>query len=140
VVAAAAQSWGAGAEGDLAVVVHKSNTVENVSEAQLCKLLMGQATWSSGKPAHVLLMASGPERDGVIRIVCSMTAIEFMQHLLHGGTAPKALSSMASIKQLLATLPGAIGFLPVSEVTDSVRVVKLDGRTPGEAGYKLHLN
>ena len=140
-VAASALGWGAGAGGELAVVVHKTNTVENVSQAQLCKLLLGQASWSSGKSASVLLQASGPEREVVLRTVCSMSSIDFMQHFIKsGGTAPKSLSSSAAIRQLLITLPGAIGFLPAAEVTDAVRVVKLDGMAPGDSGYKLHLN
>lgn len=133
--------WGADPEDALAVVVNKSNTVENITQAQLCKILMGQASWSSGKQVSALLRSSGPERDTVIHTICSMNGVDFMQQVIKtGGTAPKSLSTDAAVKQLVTTLPGAIGFLHMSDVTDAVRVVKLDGAAPGDPGYKLKLN
>jgi hypothetical protein len=134
-------AWAADGEDALAVVVNKNNTVENVTQAQLCKILMGQAAWSSGKPVSALLRSSGPEREIVLHTICSMSGIDFMQTLLKsGGTAPKSLSSDAAVKQLVTTLPGAIGFLHMADVTDAVRIVKLDGAAPGDPGYKLKLN
>ena len=128
-------------EDALAVVVNKSNAVESVSQAQLCKLLMGQASWSSGKPVSVLLRASGPERELVLHTICSMSSVDFMQHLIKsGGIPPKALATDSAIKQLVTTLPGAIGFVHASEVNDAMRVVKLDGAAPGDPGYKLKMN
>jgi hypothetical protein len=139
--ALSAVAWAADPEDALAVVVHKSNNVENVTQAQLCKLLMGEASWSGGKQVNALLRSSGPEREMVLRTICAMTSIAFMQQLMKsGGTAPKALASDAAVKQLLTTLPNAIGFLHVADVTDAVRVVKLDGAAPGDPGYKLKVN
>jgi hypothetical protein len=140
-VAIPSVAWGADPEDALAVVVNKSNNVDNVTGAQLCKILMGQASWSSGKQVSALLRSSGPERDMILRAVCAMSSIDFMQHLMKsGGTAPKALASDAAVKQLVVTLPWAIGFLHLADVSDAVRVVKLDGAAPGDPGYKLKMN
>jgi hypothetical protein len=42
-------------------------------------------------------------------------------------------------QQLVAATAGAIGFMAAADVKPGVKVLKIDGRLPGEAGYKLHL-
>ena len=52
-------------------------------------------------------------------------------------STPKSLASAMAVRQLVSSLPGAIGFLRLSDINDSVKVVKLDGAGPGEPAYKL---
>jgi ABC-type phosphate transport system substrate-binding protein len=126
-------------------VVNKSNPVDNLTKAQLKRLMLGeQTTWAAGKKVSLVLRSPGqPERLGVLRSVCGMSEDDFNQHLLHAdfngdtGGAPKALSSAAAVRQLVMSIPGAIGFLRVSDVTDSVRTVSVDGVAAGQPGYKV---
>jgi phosphate transport system substrate-binding protein len=130
---------------ELAIIVNKSNPVENLTMAQLRKIVLGeQSQWSNGKQVMVLLRTPGsPEREVPLQVVCGMTENDFNQHLLHSsfngeaGAAPKSLGSAAMLRQLVTTLPGAIGIVLATDVNDSVRVVKLDGKAPGEADYVL---
>jgi|HubBroStandDraft_6_1064221.scaffolds.fasta_scaffold232320_2 phosphate transport system substrate-binding protein len=133
------------ADDDLAVVVNKTNPADNLTKAQLRKLILGeQDSWPGGKKVAVILRASGqPERVGVLRSICGMSEDEFEQHLLHAnfngetGGAPKALGSGVAVRQLVATLPGGIGFIRPEEVNDSVKVVTVDGVAAGQPGYKV---
>lgn len=132
-------------DDDLAVIVNKGNPVGNLSKAQLRKLVLGeQDSWPGGKKVNVILRAPGQaEREGVLRSVCSMSEDDFNQHLMHAnfggdtGGAPKALGSAVAVRQLVMTLPGAVGFVRVADVTDAVRVVTVDGIAAGQPGYKL---
>jgi ABC-type phosphate transport system substrate-binding protein len=133
------------ADDDLAVIVNKGNPVANLSKVQLRKLLLGeQDSWPGGKKVNVILRAPGQaERDGVLRSVCGMSEDDFNQHLMHAnfggetGGAPKALASAVAVRQLVMTLPGAVGFVRVADVTDAVRVVTVDGVGAGQPGYKV---
>jgi phosphate transport system substrate-binding protein len=133
------------ADDDLAVVVNKTNSVDNLTKAQLRKIVLGEQTsWSSGKKVSVILRSPGqPERAGVLRVVCGMTEDEFNQHLMHAdfngdnGAPPKALGSAVAVRQLVVSIPGGIGFLRSADVNDSVKVVKVDGLAAGDAGYKI---
>src|SRR5678816_182859 len=62
------------ADDDLAVVVGKTNSVDNLTKAQLRKIVLGeQSSWPGGKKVSVILRASGqPERAGVLQSVCGM--------------------------------------------------------------------
>ena len=133
------------ADDDLAVIVNKSNATDNLTKAQLRKLILGeQDSWPGGKKVSVILRAPGQgERTGVLRSVCGISEDDFEQHLLHAnfngetGGAPKALGSAVGVRQLVATLPGGIGFIRPEEVNDSVKLVTVDGVAAGQPGYKV---
>jgi phosphate transport system substrate-binding protein len=133
------------ADDDLAVVVNKSRTTDNLTKAQLRKILLGeQLTWPGGKEITVLLRTPGqPEREGVLRSVCSMSEDDFNRYLIHAnfvggsGSPPKSLGSGIAVRQLVISIPGAIGFLRLADVNDAVKVVSVDGVAPGSDGYKV---
>lgn len=133
------------ADDDLVVIVNRGNAVENLSKAQLRKIILGeQESWSGGKKVNVILRAAGqPERQGVLRSICGMSEDDFNQHLMHAnftgdtGGAPKALSSAVAVRQLVSTLPGGIGFVRASDVNESVKAVSVDGVAAGQPGYKI---
>jgi phosphate transport system substrate-binding protein len=130
---------------DLAVIVNKTNPVDNLTKAQLKKLVLGeQAAWPAGKKISVILRSPGqPERAIVLRSICGMSEDDFNQHLMHAnfsgetGGAPKALGSGAAVRQLVMSIPGAIGFIRMSEVNDTVKVITVDGVAAGQAGSKV---
>src|SRR5438477_9238608 len=142
VVALCAPAALTAADDDLAVVVNKNNPVDNLTRGQIRKMLLGeQGSWPGGKKVSVILRVAGqPEREGVLRAICGMTEDEYAQNLMHANfnsdsaAAPKAVSSGAAVRQLVLTLPGAIGFLRVGDVGDSVKVVSVDGVTAGNSG------
>jgi len=133
------------ADDDLVVVVNKSNAVENLTKLQLRKIMLGEQTaWPSGKKVSVLLRAPGqPERDGVLRTICGMSEDDYGQHWMHAnfngetGSPPKALGSPEAVRQLIVSIPGAIGFLRAADVNDAVKAVSVDGIAAGQAGYKI---
>ena len=40
-------------------------------------------------------------------------------------------------RELVIALPGAIAFLPADEVGSGMKVMRINGKLPGEAGYPL---
>jgi phosphate transport system substrate-binding protein len=135
----------AAAEDDLTVVVNKSNPVENLTKAQLRKIVMGdQAAWSAGKKVTVILRAPGqPNRAGVLRSICGIAEDDFTQHQMQASfngdasNPPKVVASDEAVRSAVAAQPGAIGFLLAADVNDSVRAVTVDGVAAGQDGYKV---
>jgi phosphate transport system substrate-binding protein len=134
-----------GADDDLVVIVNKSNSVDNLTKAQLRKLVLGeQSSWPGGKNVSVILRTPGqPERSGVLHSICGMSEDDFNQHLMRAsfagstGGAPKALGSAVAVRQLVMTLPGAIGFVRAADLNESVKAVSVDGVAAGGPGYKV---
>jgi hypothetical protein len=50
---------------------------------------------------------------------------------------PRDVPTAAALKKFVASNPGAVGYVLASEVDDSVKVLKVDGASPGDPGYKL---
>jgi phosphate transport system substrate-binding protein len=133
------------ADSDIAVVVNKANATSNLTKSQLRKLVLGeQGSWPGGTKVTVTLRSPGiPERVSVLRAVCRMSEDDYNQHALHSDfdgattTPPKVMGSAAAVRQVVASAPGAIGFLRLSDVNDSVKVISVDGVTAGQPDYKI---
>ena len=139
------------AADDVAVIVNKSNPVIALTIVQLRAILLGAgAKWIGGGTITVVMTPAGqPERSGILRIVCGMSETDFNLHFIHGwrnadgsvnsgsGEHPKVFGTGPQVRQSVATTPGAVGFIKASEVDDSVKVVTVDGSSPGQPAYKL---
>ncbi|MBX7210060.1 MAG: hypothetical protein K1X78_17210 [Verrucomicrobiaceae bacterium] len=152
IIFAFASMWAAGspltrAEEALAVVVNKANGVENLTLPELRKLCLGESNrWDGGKRVTVVLRDPGQEeRAAVLRQVYGMSEDELARHFPQGESskrmqfAPKKLSTAGGVQRFIFNVPGAIGFVRVSEVASSVKTVRVNGCSPGDADYPLKL-
>lgn len=146
----AAQDEGAGrtaAEGreSLAVIVNRANPVENLSFAELRHYFLGERThWPNGRRvALVMRGAAHDERDAVLRLIYEMREQDFRAHFLRarftGETLdePHLLDTTSRVANFVFLQPGAVGCVRAAELPPSAKVVRIDGRLPGDAGYRL---
>jgi hypothetical protein len=132
---------------DVAVVVNKANPMNGVSMAELRKILLGQeAKWPSGQKIVVLMTTPGqPDRGAALKIVCGMNETDFTLHFMHAsfngesGELPKAVGAGAQVRQAVASTVNALGLFKASEADSSVKILTVDGASPGQPGYKLKL-
>ena len=88
---------------------------------------------------------SEPERKTILRDVCGMNEDQLKNHFLHGLftgeilVSPKILSTPAGVRKFIFNVPGAIGYLRVSDLDDSIKVVRIDELLPDDRGYKLRV-
>jgi ABC-type phosphate transport system substrate-binding protein len=108
------------AAGDpIVVIVNSSNPVDNVSMSELKKLFMSdRSKWDTGKAvAPVIVTAGAPERTAFLKIVCGMNDADFGKYFVaaafngKSATPPKEVSSSQGVKAVVASAPGAIGFV-----------------------------
>lgn len=139
---AARNSW----EG-LAIVVNPNNPTNNLSLAQLRTMFLGERRWW---PNHRRVLLSGmrrgtPERQTVLRVIYRMDDRNLDHYFLYQAfkgeaiSPPATLHSAADIKKYVGATPGAVGYLRVSDVDNSVKVVRVNGLLPEDDGYPLRL-
>jgi hypothetical protein len=93
----------------------------------------------------VLLVRNPPsrERDVILRKLYSMTESEFKQYWIakifraEATTGPKIVYSNSMAADLVSVIPGAIAFMSAKDVNPNLKVVKIDGRLPGDPAYPL---
>jgi ABC-type phosphate transport system substrate-binding protein len=129
----------------LAIVVNRANPVDDLSTDDLRKAFLGgQQRWPNGRKITVVMRPPGDiDRDVILRSVCRMTEAEFQKHVLQAtftgetSAGPRVLDTALGVKRFVFNVPGAIGYLRLSEVDDTVKVIHIDGRAPTDPGYRL---
>jgi len=132
--------------GDVAVLVHPDVPVDNLSRAELRRLVLGDREfWPGGLRVTLLMRAPvAHERDVVLKSVCEMSEAQFRQHwiakVFRADTAvgPKIVYSSESAMDLVKQIPGALTVVDAAAANPSLKVVRIDGKLPGEPGYPLH--
>jgi ABC-type phosphate transport system substrate-binding protein len=132
-------------QSPVAIVVHRSNPVENLTFGELRRIFMlDTQTWPGGRRITVVLREKGQrERAEALRILCGMSEAEYDRYVLfqtfRGAVAmgPRSITSADAMRRFVFNAPGAIGYINAAEVDDTTKVLRIDGRLPGEAGYPL---
>jgi len=128
----------------MAVIVNRTNPVNNLSMEDLRKILLGERRYWTGSQTITVLLPNGgsPERQTTLRLL-AMDDSSFQGYWLEkiktaGGSAPAAVPSSGLALSLVAETPGAMAVVPFAEVRDSVKVVKIDGHLPTDSAYPIH--
>jgi len=131
--------------GAVAIVVHPQASVRNMSMDQLRRVFLAeQQFWPDGTRITLLVRApQAYEREMVLNRIYRMDEEQFRQYWVgkmfraEVPSGPQVVYSSQMARELVAVIPGAITFMPASEVGADSRVVRIEGRLPGERGYPL---
>src|SRR5260370_5178989 len=108
----------------LAILVNRSNPVENLSFAELRKVFLGEQNhWSDGRRITVVMLESGkPERQAVLTRIYRMEDKDFNAYFLHHvftgeiHAAPTTLTTPTEVLKFVSNVQGAIGYLRTTAV------------------------
>jgi phosphate transport system substrate-binding protein len=136
------------ADDCLAILVNRSNPVENLSFAELRKVFLGEQNhWSDGHRVTVVMLESGkPERQVVLSLIYKMDDKDFtayfLRHVFTGDVhaAPTTLTTPAEVLKFVSNVQGAIGYLRTPAVDESVKVVRVDSVLPCEKDYSIRMH
>jgi ABC-type phosphate transport system substrate-binding protein len=132
----------------LAILVNRSNPVENLSFAELRKVFLGEQNhWSDGRRITLVMLESGkPERQVVLSLIYRMEDKDFNAYFLHHvftgdvHAAPTTLTTPAEVLKFVSNVQGAIGYLRTTAVDDSVKIVRVDSVLPCEKDYTIRMH
>jgi ABC-type phosphate transport system substrate-binding protein len=141
----ASTTEGQGGKSDIAVVVHPDTPVSDMTVAEVRKVFVGERQyWTSNMPVILLVRAPvAREREVVLKVIYQMSESQFKQFWIakifrsEAVSAPKIVYSSDMANQILAAVPGSIGFVDAKSVAPGLKVVKVNGQLPGDPGYPL---
>lgn len=134
-----------GQDFPVAIVVHPESQVGNVTFEELRRIFTAQQQFWGDK-SRITLLVRAPvarERVMVLNKIYRMSEDQFRQFWIGKmfradvASGPKIVYSSEMARELVAAIPGAITFLPLDAVTPDLKVLRIDGRLPGDAGYPL---
>ena len=82
----------------------------------------------------------------MLRDVYHMSEEDLNRHFLRGlftgevFASPKTLATSIGVRKFVFNVPGAIGYMALSDVDDSVKVIKVDGHLPTDKDYRLAMD
>ena len=145
--AAAAAGWAraSAAGSDIAIVVRPDVPADNLSFAELRRLLLGDRQfWASNLRVTLLVRAPGArERDVVLKTIYQMSEAQFRQYWIakvfraEASSGPRIVYSNEMAAELAAAIPGAVAFVDAAQVPKGLKVLKINGQLPGDKGYPL---
>jgi ABC-type phosphate transport system substrate-binding protein len=132
-------------QGDVAVVVNPVNPVNSMTMSELRKVFAGEKrSWANGQAVRIFIRSYGTRERITLLKLLGMSESEYKQYWtaqVFRGEAqvePVALPSNGMQKEAVATFPGAIVLVAMPDVKPGMKVIKVNGHLPGEAGYPLH--
>jgi hypothetical protein len=136
------------APGSLVVIVNKASTVESLSMAQLRKVMLGDVrTWPDRKPVMVVSREpSSPAAQCVLSKVVRLSDAEYHRYIMSAefrgdeAMVVQTINSDLTIGRFIAGTTSAVAVVQASSlpaIASSVKVLRIEGKLPGEAGYPL---
>ena len=122
--------------GDLAIVVNKNSSLNDISSAELTKFFRAEKSKTPDGVKLVVLMqeVGRSERAAALQEIFKMSEGEYSKYFLQATftglvvAAPKALPNSQAVIKAVSETPGGIGYVNKSDVTDAVKVLKIDGK------------
>lgn len=130
----------------VAIVVHPDTPVEGLTFSELRRIFRGEQQFWPDR-SRITLLVRAPvafEREFVLDRIYEMTEDEFRQYWIakmfraEVPSGPKIVYSTEMARDLVTAIPGAIAFMPASEVGPGVKVLRIDSTLPGDPDYPLH--
>ena len=122
-----------------AVVVNKENAVEDLTSAHLAKVIRGEIKkWPNGKSILLVLHKESAGETETLERLNKMSAAEWKAFLVAHKESILFVDTDADVLKTVQAEPGAIGFIEVHSVDNTVNVVHVDGKLPMEFGYLPH--
>ena len=135
---------GAAQAGEVAIVVNKSIASDECSLQELKRIMKAELLFWGDKKVQILMLdQSAWERKVILRKIYEMSEDDlrklWLSKIFKGDITnfPAVFASSATVKQLVNRVPGAVSFIDSQAVDDTVKVLKINGKKPGEAGYLL---
>lgn len=130
----------------IAVIVHPQVPEDEVSFAELRRIFRGERLfWAKDLTITLLTPSRGtPERKVLLeKIYQQRSEAQYQHHWINklfsdeGQRAPKITGSPEMSASLARVIPGAIALVPADRIPEGVKVLRIDGKRPGEGGYPL---
>jgi ABC-type phosphate transport system substrate-binding protein len=128
----------------VAVVVNEKNPVNNLSTPELRKLFAGEKhAWAGGLPVKLFVRAPGAYERVVLLKLLGMSESEYKRYwaaqVFRGDaqTEPVALFSNGMQREAIVLYPGAVALVNVQDIKLGMKVVKVNGHMPAQAGYSF---
>ena len=128
----------------IAVVVNRSNPVENLTLPQLRDLVLGRVTtWPNGRRVVTVMTDEHDAKAALLKWCCRMPVAEYDETMLRAtftgdvAAVPKKLDTGDAVARFVFNVTGGVGFVRRAEASDNVKIVRVGGLLPEDPAYPI---
>lgn len=131
----------------LAIVVPDASALQNINKANLKELFLLEVLQVPGTTDKLKFYAmpdNSPAHKIALSAIYGMPSAADLKRLWlkkvfrnEIATEPTTVSGAAALGSAMAGQKGGVGYCLVTEIPAGMRAVKVDGKSPGDAGYSL---
>jgi hypothetical protein len=128
----------------LVVIVARDSPVSDLTSHEQKRLYLGEGVSDASGTKLIPLSQSprSPDRIGFDRAALGMTPEEvtryWIDRKIRGQSGPpKAVAPLDRLRAAIKRVDGTVTYLRVGEVQDGMKVLIVDGKSPGDSGYPL---
>jgi ABC-type phosphate transport system substrate-binding protein len=130
---------------DIAVVVNANNPVQDLNSDELRRILNGERQFWNGNLQITLVLKydDSPETQVVLMRVLRASSADFAKiwtaRVFRGEAAkpPLQVPSSGLASQVVRDYRGGLGFVAARDLPPDLKVLKVDGKLPGDPRYLL---
>jgi len=126
----------------IAIIVHPSNPIADLSLDEVRRLYLGSTTIFDNNE-RVVLLESSADRTRFYRVALGMGEDRLKRHWIgrvfagQAGSPPQEIRTDDELRRYVATHPGAIAFVRAGDGDRSTKIVSIDGLRPADDGYPI---
>ena len=129
----------------MAVIAHPEISVSGLSIAELRRVFLGDRLFW-GEDLRVTLLVPPPrsrEREALLGSIYQMSEAQYRHYWIakvfrtEATAPPKVVSSPGMAVELVLAIPGAVALVEAGRMPAGVKVLQIEGKRPGDAGYPL---
>jgi len=123
----------------MAVVVNKTNGIDDVTSAHLGRIIRGDVKkWPDGRSITLVLHRDSASETETMQHLNKMSAVEWKSFVALHKDSILFVDTDEDVVKAVESEAGAIGFIEVHSIDRTVNVVRVDGKLPMEFGYLPH--
>jgi ABC-type phosphate transport system substrate-binding protein len=120
----------------IAIVAQKQNSVQNLSTAELGKILKSNTSkWPNGRDIVVVINRNSTGSMELLQHLAALPSGKAQTFVAEHKSLFVVVESDTEVLELVAARAGALGIVPVRSVDSSIKVLKINGKLPLEKGY-----
>lgn len=127
----------------LAIVVHPSLAIEDISLEELRRLYLGQTrTWTADGSVRLFELAS--QRGAFYRALLNMPESQVDRHWIglvfrgEGADPPVRVEGAVTLAGRVSATPGAVAFLPLDSIPAGLKILTIEGARAGDPSYPIN--
>ncbi len=130
---------------DIAVIVHQNNPLNEIFSRDLRRIFKQEKRhWADNRKVYIIMQEDGSSEKGLFvqKIFMMQPKVlkrYWLNKIVKGEILafPKTLSSNDTVKRFVSQIDASIAYVNANAVDESVKVLRVDGKYPGEKEYFL---